>query len=276
MSNVLYITDLDGTLLRNDQTISAFTAQTISRLTAKGLLFSYATARSYATSSKVTAGLPERLPVITFNGTFIMETGSGRLLYSNYFDRREVRELLQILVKKDVYPVVNAFVDGKERFSYFFGKETKGVELFLRARWNDPRRHPVDREDKLLEGDVFHIACIDEEEKLRPLYEEIRDRFPCVFYRDMYIGEMWFEIHPKGATKADAVMRLKEMLGCDEVVCFGDGVNDIPMFLAADRAYAVANAEKALKEIASGIIESNEQDGVAKWLIGHSGFENGK
>ena len=71
-------------------------------------------------------------------------------------------------------------------------------------------------------------------------------------------------------------MRLKEMLGCDEVVCFGDGVNDIPMFLTADRAYAVANAEKALKEIASGIIESNEQDGVAKWLIGHSGFENGK
>ena len=41
----LYVSDLDGTLLRRDQTVSPFTAETINTLTARGMLFSYATAR---------------------------------------------------------------------------------------------------------------------------------------------------------------------------------------------------------------------------------------
>ena len=108
---------------------------------------------------------------------------------------------------------------------------------------------------------------MDEEEKLRPLYEAFREEFPTVLYRDMYSAEMWLEIHPRGATKAEAMLVLKKMLGCDKVVCFGDGINDIPMFQAAEECYAVANAEEALKHIATDIIESNENDGVAKWFL---------
>ena len=276
MSKVLYISDLDGTLLRNDQTLSFFTVDTIRKLTENGLLFSYATARSYATASKVTKGLPANLPVITFNGTFIVETGSGRLLHSVFFDPSETKHILNEILRCGVYPIVNAFIDGKERFSYFAGKETKGVEMFLQARQNDARKRSVNVPEDLFLGDVFHIACIDEAETLRPLYERFKDCYPCVFYRDMYTGEMWFEIHPIGATKATAAMVLKHLLGCDEVVCFGDGVNDIPLFRMADRGYAVENADASLKKIASDIIESNEMDGVARWLVGHNGSENGE
>jgi hydroxymethylpyrimidine pyrophosphatase-like HAD family hydrolase len=60
------------------------------------------------------------------------------------------------------------------------------------------------------------------------------------------------------------------MLGCDEIVCFGDGKNDISMFHASDAAYAVSNAENELKAIATDIIGSNEEDGVAKWLLKHA------
>ena len=57
------------------------------------------------------------------------------------------------------------------------------------------------------------------------------------------------------------------MLGCQRVVCFGDGVNDIPMFKDADEAYAVSNACDELKAYATAVIDSNENDGVAKWLL---------
>lgn len=267
MAKVLYITDLDGTLLRKDQTISPFTVQTIRELTEKGLLFSYATARSYATSSKVTAGLPEKLPVITFNGTFIIETGTGKRLLSNLFTQEEAGRILDRLTASGIYPVVNAFFDGKEKFSYLPDKATRGMKIFIRDRWNDLRRNPVSFAEALYAGEVFHIACMDEEEKLRPLYEAFREEFPTVLYRDMYSAEMWLEIHPRGATKAEAMLVLKKMLGCDKVVCFGDGINDIPMFQAAEECYAVANAEEALKHIATDIIESNENDGVAKWFL---------
>ena len=50
------------------------------------------------------------------------------------------------------------------------------------------------------------------------------------------------------------------------MISFGDAVNDIPMFEISDEAYAVENAVEELKSYASGVILSNEEDGVAKWL----------
>lgn len=267
---ILYVTDLDGTLLRNDATISDFTATTIRHLTERGMLFSYATARSYTTAKKVTENLPDKLPVIVFNGSFIVETGTGKHLLSNIFQKEEVREILDFLTENRLYPLVNAFLDGKEKFSYVKGSETSGVKRFTENRKNDIRRNPVPLISELYAGEVFHITCIDEEKNLIPAYERFREFYPCVLYRDTYSKDIWFEIHPKGATKATAVLALKEMLHCKSVVCFGDGKNDIPMFNAADFCYAVSNAEDELKAIATGIIESNENDGVAKWLAANA------
>jgi len=50
------------------------------------------------------------------------------------------------------------------------------------------------------------------------------------------------------------------------MVVFGDNLNDLSMFQVADERYAVANAVQELKEIATGVIESNDNDGVARWL----------
>lgn len=69
------------------------------------------------------------------------------------------------------------------------------------------------------------------------------------------------------ATKSNAVLQLKKFLNCDKIVAFGDGVNDIDLFKIADECYAVSNAVDELKEIATGIIDSNNSDGVAKWLL---------
>jgi hydroxymethylpyrimidine pyrophosphatase-like HAD family hydrolase len=59
---------------------------------------------------------------------------------------------------------------------------------------------------------------------------------------------------------------LKEITGCDKVVCFGDAINDISMDIIADHSYSVANANLQLKQIATGIIGSNNEDGVAIWF----------
>ena len=73
-------------------------------------------------------------------------------------------------------------------------------------------------------------------------------------------------MHPTGVSKANAVLELKKLMGCDRVICFGDGKNDSSMFEISDECYAVANAERELKEIATAIIDGNNEDGVAKWL----------
>ena len=72
---------------------------------------------------------------------------------------------------------------------------------------------------------------------------------------------------PKGATKANAIGKLKKMWGCERVVSFGDAVNDIPMFRISDECYAVANAVEELKAMADGVIGDNDSDAVARWLL---------
>ena len=63
-----------------------------------------------------------------------------------------------------------------------------------------------------------------------------------------------------------AIIKLKKIWNCDKVISFGDAINDIPMFGISDACYAVENAVKELKEIATGVIGSNDEDGVANWL----------
>ncbi len=263
----LYVSDLDGTLLRSDETLSEFTCRTINELTAKGMLFSYATARSYTTAHKVTAGLDAKIPLIVYNGTMTVDNADGRILLRDFFDQARIRQVLDDIISCSVFPLVYGFVDGAEKFSYVPSVCSQATLDFVATRPNDHRQNPVVDISRLYDGELFYLSCIDSEEKLAPLYEKYKNEYHCVFARDYYSGEFWLEFLPPQVSKANAIRRLKEHLGCDRVVAFGDGSNDIDMFELADEAYAVENAAEPLKRIATAVIGDNNSDAVAKWLI---------
>lgn len=265
-NKTLFLTDLDGTLLRSDQSLSEYTVETLNSLIADGMLFSYATARSYATSSIVTSGLDARFPVIVYNGTFILENGTKKRLLSHAFSDEEAAEILNTLVDNRVYPIVYAYEGETEKYFYAPKLINAETEAFLKTRRGDGRENEVAEIEEALRGEIFHFSCIGRPENLLPSYEKLKDRFACVYYKEIYSGEQWLEIHPAGVSKAKALTELKRLMGCERVVCFGDGVNDISMFELADECYAVANADDALKSIATGVIGSNDNDGVARFL----------
>lgn len=264
----LYVSDLDGTLLRSNERTSEYTNDVINRLVEKGMIFSYATARSLVTAKKVTKGLYARIPLIVYNGGFIMDNVTEEILAASYFDR-SIQNVLDDLFDNGIYPIVYSYINGAEKFSIIPEKGTRGTISFLESRRNDIRTHVVSTAEELKAGDVFYITCIDEPEKLKPFYEKYKDIYHCVYQRDIYSKEQWLEIMPRAASKANAVTRLKNMLGCDRVIVFGDGKNDIDMFEAADECYAVKNAHEELKKRATGVIGSNDEDSVAKWLEQH-------
>ena len=262
----LYVSDLDGTLLRSDQKTSEFTNATINDLVRKGMLFSYATARSWHTAHKATEGMTAAFPLIVYNGAFILDNASGKHLLENFFDKASAEKLLRELIAGGIQPIVYAFIDGKEKFSYQKDAVNAATWDFILTRTGDSRERPASSAEDLLSGDIFYLACIDEPEKLRPFYERYRNAHHCVYHQDIYSHEQWLEIMPKKASKANAILQLKELLGCDRLVVFGDAVNDLDMFRAADEAYAVENAVPELKAAATAVIGSNDDDGVAKWL----------
>ena len=76
MSN-LYVSDLDGTLLRSNKVTSKYTNQVINSLVEEGMIFSYATARSLVTAKKVTEGINAKIPLIVYNGAFVFGDGKN-------------------------------------------------------------------------------------------------------------------------------------------------------------------------------------------------------
>lgn len=261
---VLYVSDLDGTLLHSDQKTSAFTNDMINRLIDSGVDFTYATARAYETAQLVTQGIHIKAPVILHNGSFILDTASGEMLLFNLL--LNSKAIIDDLTACNIYPIVFWHNGSAEKFSFIPDKCSDGVRVFAQERINDPRYSPINSYDELDYNDIFYITCIDESQKLKPFYDKYKNDYHCEYQKNLYTKEQWLEIMPKSATKANAVLKLKELMGCDKVVCFGDDTNDIDMFKAADECYAVSNAVEELKDIADAVIQSNNDDAVAKWL----------
>ena len=264
----LYVSDLDGTLLRSNETLSEYTSQTINQLVEEGMLFSYATARSYNTAHKVTKGFHAKIPLIVYNGAFVKDNVTGEILLSYDFSD-DIFQVLDDLLAHHIYPIVYYTVQQEEKFSYIKDKSTEAMKAFLNTRKGDSRDCPINHEKEFYQKHIFYITCIDEEEKLLPFYGKYQDQYRCIFQKDIYTNEQWLEIMPKEASKSNAIMQLKDYRHCDKVVVFGDGLNDIDMFEKADESYAVKNAHPQLKQLASGVIDSNDEDAVAKWLLLH-------
>ena len=271
MMNELYVTDLDGTLLNRQDRVSPFSIRVINGLVDKGLLCTYATARSLVSASRVTEGLSTKIPVIAYNGAFIFQPSTGEILSREGFTDDERRKVRETLDRFRISPLVYSFIDGIEKVSWIPQHENDGIRRYLSTRQGDRRLRAVQDSDALYQGDIFYYTCIGEKDELQPVYELFSGdgHFRCTMQQELYRPEYWCEIMPAMASKANAILKLKEMWGCSRIISFGDAVNDIPMFEISDECYAVENAVDELKAAATGIIGSNDEDGVAKWLLDH-------
>ncbi len=271
MKNTLYITDLDGTLLNRRDRLSAFTVHTLNRLLDKGMLFTFATARSMLSARVVTQGLSPRFPWIVYNGAFIIDGGTGEPVFQTFFTQEQTEYLRAEAGLWGFFPLVYGIVEGKERVSFYENQAFlhPGMAYYLECRQNDRRMRPVRAQDELYKGRVFYMTFIHQKEALAPLWDRVKDFcwLNGTFQQELYRQEYWLELMPRQATKAQGAKRLKESLGCSRIVAFGDAMNDLPLFAAADESYAVANAKEELKAAASAVIGSNEEDGVARFLL---------
>lgn len=267
--DTLYVSDLDGTLLNSHDENSSFSLKVINELIDQGIKFTYATARSLVSASKVTKGLSLHIPVIVYNGVFIMEADTGKILYSTGFSEHEKQDVQKVLEKENLFPMVYTYKDAQEKVLWYPSQENDGIRNYLSKRKGDKRMEPVPEEDSIYQGDIFYYTCIGEEKDLEKAYKILKEdaRFRVTLQQELYSPEYFFEIMPAKASKANAILELKKIWNCKTVVSFGDAINDIPMFQISDYAYAVENSVDELKKYATDIIASNDKDGVANFLI---------
>lgn len=270
----LYLSDLDGTLLGRDDRISPRSLEILNRLSAKGLCFSYATARSLSSAQVVTQGLSLKLPVIVYNGCMLLQPESGECLFSHRFTREQTARVRALAADRTPGLLVYAWIDGVQRVSWCAGTENEGLLRYLLNRKNDKRLRPVASYDALFDGEAFYFTLIGEATGLAPLYARFTQDadFTVTFQQELYRPEYWLELMPRAASKGNAARSLKQRLGFSRLVVFGDAVNDLALFAEANEAYAVKNAAAALKAQATAVIPANDADGVALWLAAHGEY----
>ena len=270
----LYISDLDGTLLRDDTSLSQYSRNTLNALLDQGLLFTVASARSVASMRHLLADVPLRLPVVEFNGAFVSDLASGQHYLIHDLPGDILPELWQQITDAGYIPFISTY-DGTADRLYYCDITNDGMAWYLRNRQlhQDPRlRYVADLQSGL--GDqVVCLTVIGPGPELEKLDEAINQRHAkrvqthC--YENQYSPKWhWLTIHDARATKEQGILSLKRMQKMEDrrVIVFGDEVNDLDMFKMADEALAVANAIPALKEQATGIIDTNEEDGVARYI----------
>ncbi len=265
----LYLSDLDGTLLRSDGTISPFTKEAISRLSQAGVCFTFATARTYATVIPMFRDVDLRMPLVLMNGVCIYDPVSKRTLRHHPLPVSLGRKAEEIFAKY-----------GKNPMLYFEKDSTMRVEY--KALVNEPQIKYVAQRDNFYnkgfeqvdryhfdEGDFLYIVTLDKKDEIEPLYHEM-NALPGIsfnFYADNYTDCYFLEGMSDQVSKGTGAAEVKELIGADKIVVFGDNLNDLPLFEAADECYAVANAHPALMERATGVIDSNDDDAVARFLL---------
>ncbi len=272
MQKSLYISDLDGTLLRSDKELSSYTKYTLNKLISNGIHFSVATARSSATAIKILEGLDINVPVVLMNGVVIYDLAQMKYVKFEVISARTARYIITVLKKHDITGFMYTISDN-EQITYYENLCTDVMKEHYDERvtkYNKPYYKVESFMEKAYDDNIIYFSFMDIYERLYRVQSELKDyeEIDSVLYRDVYNENIWFlEIHSKKASKYNAVKYLRESLGYDTIIGFGDNLNDIPLFEACDECYAVSNAVAQLKEKANGIIDDNNSDGVAKYIF---------
>lgn len=263
----LYVSDLDGTLLNDKAQISNITKNILNKAINNNVNFSIATARTPATIVDILKDINITLPVISMNGSAIYDIKNNK--YISYITLQEsiVKDLLLLFNKYDLTPFIYTIKDNK-LFSYYKRLSNSYQIDFFNNRKKSKLKTFIndDIEDC---SNVLYFTLIDNKRKVEQLYDKIKhlDNIYIVKYKDVYNPNVYnLEIYDINATKANAINKLKDSLHFENLIVFGDNLNDLPMFKISDECYAVKNAVNELKEISTSVISYNTDDAVAKFI----------
>lgn len=289
MMKTLFITDLDGTLLNSDVAVSEVSARMLNQAIEKGALVSVATARTPATLSHLLKEVHFRIPLIVMTGVALWDRVANEYRDVKYFSPQKVNEIREVYRKYNLSSFIFTLRDGKLHV-YHQGPLSEPEREFIRGRVDSPYKqfHICDSQlaeecpeyDGFRPGDEHAIPDYIDNAVLffgmqrteidHPAYSALHSLggFNPMIYPDANIPEItMIEAFPAHASKAEGIRTLKQIVGADRVVVFGDNLNDLSMFEVADVAVAVENALPEVKEKADVVIGHHDSDAVARYIL---------
>jgi hypothetical protein len=270
--NLLYVSDMDGTLLDGNGQLPEDSVRRLNRLIDKGLNFTVATARNYDSAYPLLRGLNLRHPIILFNGVYLTELHTGaNIFFSDFISAEIIKTMMAIVEPRGIDPFIYTY--GERHRVYFRSASNPGAQAYVDSMTDDDRMQKVEEFIFSQSERISGFLLIDTGVALEAVYNELRslyiDDLNIYFAKDISnTGFHWLQSFHQEANKGKMLKRMTQHLGISlsETVVFGDYLNDIDMFKIAGHAIAVENALPEVKSVAQQVIASNVDQGVIAYL----------
>lgn len=263
----LVITDMDGTLLHSDKSVSDYTLDVIKRIRQKGIEFTICTGRSYAWLGDYVPHLGITCPLIGSNGCEIVDGGTGESLYTASLGFENAAKAIGYCMdyKLDFFCetpdgwIIPNYISNMDPFPGFYPDlPLNGFSMDKTIRVKDKSQ----LERLTVFKVVVWITYGNEGELMRELASQMTGVELLHSARDIY------EILPENNNKGKSFLKLCDIMGIapSECCALGDFDNDLPMLKAAGISVAVANAPSRIRDAVDYVTDTNNNDGVAKAL----------
>ncbi len=253
---ILICTDLDGTLLRDDKSISKENLDAIAAFRAEGGAFTFVTGRMPFYVADTLAALGEH-PFGCINGGGIYDPRAGKYLWTQEPLSEKVLDLLDYM--EEEMPDTGFQINTFERL--YFCKETEAQEIFRRMT-GTPRLVCHHRE---IPAPMAKAIFVDSPENIDRVAALLAAHPLAAEFDLVRSAPTLFEILAKGIDKGLLIPKMAKIYGTtvEKTVAVGDYDNDVGMIRAAGVGVAVANAIPEVKEAADYVTVSNEEHAIA-------------
>lgn len=264
MEKHLIFMDIDGTLVARDQKISPRTKSVVADLQKAGHQFYIATGRKYSSASEMAKKLNKKTQVIASNGSVY---SINEKLHKKHLSDEALQFVYQTISEHQL-PI------------FFFGEHTifYNQQLPNYLQKNDQSRIGSTEEDFLLINSLDHLMAVshriingiiiaDEREAELEEVRKILAQSNLLSVSSSHPNNI--ELIPLGVNKATAIQAVQKNLAIprENIISFGDGLNDLEMLQASGVSVAMGNAVAELKRHAKFITDTNVEDGIANFLL---------
>lgn len=263
--------DIDGTLLKSDETLSKKTIDIIKRCEENDIKVCLCTGRNVHNTKKIAKTLSKNMPSVCADGTILFDANKNKAIKMRNIEKEVLKELVLLT---DKYHLYMEFCSPHNYFKYLksddlakfnYGGVPKSVSKKLEDFFLKNVRYIKDL-NKFIESDklINQFLIGGEKDALDKLKNDLSNKtFDSIDIR----YDLWDEyifIVPKDSNKSYGLNLLSEHFGIDisDMIAIGDQMNDIDMIKNAGLGIAMGNANPKIKEVAKFITKTNDEDGV--------------
>ena len=259
--------DLDGTLLNSRKEISEENKNILKKLSENGVEILIVTGRPYPITKKIAQSLDIPVTVICYNGARVMDLKTDEIIFEKVLEEKQVLKIIKFCRKnkKDL----NLFQDD---IWYVENLESEGTKYYKKNSKLEPKLKYFDTFEnfKMIKGII-----IDENEELGRVEKDLKSILGETIYYT-YSQDKYLELLNKDVNKGATLKKVLESKGINisECIAFGDAHNDLEMLELVGMGVAMGNAHEVLKNKVQYITDSNDNNGVAKFLTKVYGIKN--